>query len=147
MCRPCSFSPLQECTENRQVLCANIVLDKSPDLLLQRVGNKIYEAARGGSLKVSGFPLFGPAVSAIQNLKLSEDTKQYQVCVRKHDRLVILQSLCEKWMSTEYKDETIAAVEQHNQKFNNGGEYWHQDEQRTSHAFFLTLGWCVGVTC
>lgn len=104
---------------------------------MQRVGNKIYEAARSGSLKVSGFPLFGPAVAALQNLKPTEDTKQYNVCVRKHDRLVILQSLCEKWMSTEYKDETVAEVEQRNQKFNNGGEYWHQDEQRTGCICFL----------
>lgn len=120
----------QESTGNRTVLCCNVVLDKAPDGLIQRVANKVYEACRADQLKVVGFPAFGPLVQALQSCKPENQTTNYQVCVRKHDRLVVLQSLAAKWLETEYKDATVVELENHNQKYNVDGEYWHETAER-----------------
>lgn len=120
----------QACTENRRVLCANIVLDKDPGTLEQRLANRVYESCRAETLKVTGFPQFAPVIAALQNVQATSNAQEYQVTVKKHDRLVVLQSLSEKWLSTEFKDATTAEIESHNEKFNQGGEYWHQEEQR-----------------
>lgn len=116
------------------MLCANVVLDRPADSLMQMLGNKIYEACRADQLKIAGFPLFGPAISAIKDARPADDSRQYAVCVRKHDRLVVLQSLAEKWMSTDFKDQTSAELESHNARFNKDGEFWHQDEQRPANS-------------
>ena len=121
-----SFSPAQEITDGRRVLCGNVVLDKQHDDLIQRVANRVYEDARGGHLKLCGFPDYGPVIAALQSTAPPEIGKEFQVTVKKHDRLVVLQALAAKWLDTEYKDEVTAAIESHNKKFNVGGEYWHE---------------------
>ena len=120
----------QESTGNRTVLCCNVVLDKSPDGLIQRVANKVYEACRADQLKIVGFPAFTPMVQALQSCKPENQNNNYQVCVRKHDRLVVLQSLAAKWLETEYKDSTVVELEKHNEKYNVDGEYWHEVSER-----------------
>lgn len=120
----------QECAESRRVLCTSVVLDRGPEELVQRLSNKVYDMCRANALTLVGFPVFGPVVAAIQEARVETPSTQFQVTVKKHDRLVILQSLAEKWMTTEFKDATVQEVEAHNQKFNKGGEYWHQEEQR-----------------
>ncbi|CAL1160761.1 unnamed protein product [Cladocopium goreaui] len=127
-----AMAALEACTENRRVLCANIVLDKDPGTLEQRLANRVYESCRAGTLKVTGFPQFAPVIAALQNVQATSNAQEYQVTVKKHDCLVVLQSLSEKWLSTEFKDATTAEIESHNEKFNQGGEYWHQEEQRTN---------------
>ena len=112
------------------MLCTSVVLDRGPEELVQRLSNKVYDMCRANTLTLVGFPLFGPVVAAIQEARVETPSTQFQVTVKKHDRLVILQSLAEKWMTTEFKDATVQEVEAHNQKFNKGGEYWHQEEQR-----------------
>ena len=123
-------SNFQECAEGRRVLCGNVVLDKPSDQLVQRVANRVYDACRANTLKIVGFPQFQTVITAIQNVAPESDAKQYQVTVRKHDRLVVLQALASKWLDTEFKDQTIQEIESHNERFNSGGDYWHAEEER-----------------
>ena len=120
----------QETAEGRRVLCCNVVLDKSHEDLAHRVSNKVYDDARSGVIKLPGFPDYSPLVSALQNTSPPDSGKQFQVTVKKHDRLVVLQSLAGKWLETEYKDEVTTAIEQRNAKFNVDGEYWHEVSDR-----------------
>ncbi|CAK9107687.1 Uncharacterized protein SCF082_LOCUS50126 [Durusdinium trenchii] len=121
-----ALTALKESSTGRRVLCANIVLDKAPEPLSQRVANHIYEACRSEQIKVVGFPNFASAVSAIQNMRPTDTGKEYQVTVKKHDKLVILKALAAKWMDSEFKDATTAEIEKHNNEFNQDGEYWHE---------------------
>ncbi|CAK9042507.1 unnamed protein product [Durusdinium trenchii] len=126
-----ALTALKESSTGRRVLCANIVLDKAPEPLSQRVANHIYEACRSEQIKVVGFPNFASAVSAIQNMRPTDTGKEYQVTVKKHDKLVILKALAAKWMDSEFKDATTAEIEKHNNEFNQDGEYWHEANERT----------------
>lgn len=108
------------------------MLDKAPEPLSQRVANHIYEACRSEQIKVVGFPNFASAVSAIQNMRPTDTGKEYQVTVKKHDKLVILKALAAKWMGSEFKDATTAEIEKHNNEFNQDGEYWHEANERTA---------------
>lgn len=118
-----------------------MVLDKLPDTLSQRVANRVYEDCRAGNLKVCGFPDYNPIVSALQNTKPEDNGKSYQVAVKKHDRLVILQAMASKWLDSEYKDEATQLIEEHNNKFNQNGEYWQEAEERPDE---LLAGWSPG---
>lgn len=88
------------------------------------MSNRVYEDARTGDLKLCGFPDYTPVLTALQNVAPQDTGKQYQVTVKKHDRLVILQALASKWLETEFKDEVTTAIESHNAKYNKDGEYW-----------------------
>ena len=114
-------------------------MDKPSDQLVQRVANRVYDACRANQLKIIGFPQFQTVVTAIQNVAPESDSKQYQVTVRKHDRLVVLEALASKWLDTEFKDETVQEIETHNERFNSGGEYWHAEEERP--PFVVLLFW------
>ena len=88
------------------------------------MSNRVYEDALTGHLKLCGFPDYTPVLTALQNVAPQDTGKQYQVTVKKHDRLVILQALASKWLDTEFKDELTSAIEAHNAKYNQDGEYW-----------------------
>ncbi|CAK9042284.1 Uncharacterized protein SCF082_LOCUS32839 [Durusdinium trenchii] len=125
-----ALASLEECSEGRRVLCGSIVLDKPPEALSQRVANKVYEDARSGQLKINGFPNYAPVFGALQSTQPEEAGQKYQVTIKKHDRLVVLESLASKWLETEFKDETVALIDFHNKKFNPDGEYWQEAEER-----------------
>ncbi|CAL1125989.1 unnamed protein product [Cladocopium goreaui] len=127
-----ALAALEESSENRRVLCANILLDRSPESTVQRISNAIYNSCRAGDLKLVGFPNFDPVISALQTMKPEDSGKEYEVTIKKHDRLVVLQSFAAKWMDTEFKDQTITELENHNQRYNPGGEYWHETERAPS---------------
>ncbi|CAK9067885.1 unnamed protein product, partial [Durusdinium trenchii] len=126
-----ALAALEECAAGRRLLCGSVVLDKQPDTMVQRIANKVYESCRAEQLKIVGFPSFAPLIQAIQQVKPDDQEKKYEVCVKKHDRLVVLQALAAKWMETEFKDETVAILEAHNKQFNVDGEYWHETERTT----------------
>ena len=128
---------IQECTDNRRVLCANVVLDRPPEAVGQRIANKIYDMCRADQLKLVGFPQFGPVLETIQNLKPETTEKSFQVCVRRGGRLVPLQSFAAKWLDTEFKDATMEELENHNKQFNLDGEFWV--EERPDIRFGLTF--------
>eukprot|EP00438_Fugacium_kawagutii_P004188 Skav215920 [mRNA] locus=scaffold226:186014:196681:+ [translate_table: standard] len=117
-----------ETTDGRRVLCGSVVLDKPADDLMQRVANRIYEDARGGHLTLTGFPDYQPVVQALRNTEPTDSGKEYQVTLKRHDRLLILKTLAEKWLDSEYKDEATIAIEEHNKKFNPDAEFWKDAE-------------------
>ena len=120
----------QEMTEGHRVLCASVVLDKPHEPLLQRVANRVYEDSRAQRLKICGFPDYGPVIAALKDANNCESNKEFEVTTKKHDRLVILQSLAAKWLETSFKAEVLEAIEAHNVKFNPDGEYWHESNDR-----------------
>ena len=133
------FHQNQEEADGRRVLCGNVVLDKPPEGLMQRVANKVYENSRCGALRLTGFPDYNPVIAALKDSKPDDGGKQYQVTVKKHNRLVILESLASKWLTTEFKDEVTMEIESHNQKYNLDGEYWHEVERWGSWGGWLIV--------
>lgn len=121
---------MQEHSDKRNLLCANVVLDREHAALVERVANKVYEDARSGRLKMVGFPDYAPVITALQDNKVKDGGKEFQVSVRKGDRLVILQAMASKWLESEFKDEATLTIEGHNAKFNINGEYWHEVAER-----------------
>lgn len=120
----------QETTDGRRVLCGSVVLDKSADDLMQRVANRVYEDARAGHLTLTGFPDYQPVVQSLRNTEPVDSGKTYQVTLKRHDRLLILKTLAEKWLDSEYKDEATMAIEEHNRKFNADAEFWYEAERQ-----------------
>lgn len=137
------FIPDQEQSEGHSVLCATVVLDKQADALQQQVANKVYETSRAGhgSLQVSGFPDFKPMVAALQATPVENDTPEYQVTVKRHDKLVVLSSLANKFLEhDEFKEETMNLVTEHNSVFNKDGDFLADpDPTRTLETSFLML--------
>ena len=124
----------QDDTSGRRLLCASVVLDRAPDQLCERVANQVYEMCRTEKLRVVGFPSFNTVVNAIQTMCPDDSGKEFQVTVRKHDRLVVLQAYAQKWMESEFKDETTSLIEAHNAEFNKDGEFWHEHAERPVHV-------------
>ena len=120
-----------------------VVLDKQADALQQQVANKVYETSRAGhgSLQVSGFPDFKPMVAALQATPVENDTPEYQVTVKRHDKLVVLSSLANKFLEhDEFKEERMNLVTEHNSVFNKDGDFLADpDPTRTLETSFLML--------
>ena len=110
------------------------MLDRAPDQLCERVANQVYEMRRTEKLRVVGFPSFNTVVNAIQTMCPDDSGKEFQVTMRKHDRLVVLQAYAQKWMESEFKDETTSLIEAHNAEFNKDGEFWHEHAERPVHV-------------
>lgn len=122
----------QETTSGNRTLCASCILDRAPDVLRQRVANRIYEDARQGALQIGGFPDYSPLVHALQNVVAQPSSDSYQVTVKKHDRLVILKALAEKWLeSDEFGLTARKLIEEHNQYYNTDGEWWEEPAAET----------------
>ena len=103
----------------------------------------MYETSRAGhgSLQVSNFPDFKPLISALQASPVENDTPEYQVTVKRHDKLVVLSSLANKFLENdEFKEEVMHLVTEHNSVFNKDGEFLADPEPtRTLETSFLML--------
>lgn len=126
----------QERSDGRRVLCGTVVLDRPQDTLQQRVANKLYESARQGTIEIENFPDYNPLVSAIQNVSTVESEVSYQVTLKRHDKLLILSALANKFLeSDEFGQECRSMIDEHNKYFNPDGEFMAEPEQpRTWHA-------------
>ena len=115
------------------------MLDKASEMLAQRVANKVYELCRSGTLSLPGFPEYTPLINALRNTENEGPKESYEVCVRKHDKLLILQSYAEKWLnSSEFSAEARELLEEHNKHFNRDGEWWAEAEvERTDSEICL----------
>ena len=121
--------PCQERSEGHRTMCATVVLDRSSQSLQSRVANKLYESCRAGHVEVCGFPQFTHLVSALQNIQTEESQVPYQVCVRRHDRLLVLSALASKFLECEdLKEDAQSLIEQHNSKYNPDGDWWAEPE-------------------
>lgn len=110
------------------------MLDRSPDSLQQRVANKLYEGCRSGSLEVAGFPDYKPLLTALQQTAPEETQSNYQVTVKRHDRLLVLSSIAQKFLSSdEYGHEANQLIASHNDAFNADGDFLAEVETTRTH--------------
>lgn len=101
-----------------------MVLDSSGQEVLNRVANRTYEQCRSGKMTLSGFPDFQPHITALKNEShMPETTKTYKVTSQVHDKLMILESLAQKWLDEEStQEEARQIIDAHNKEYNHGGE-------------------------
>ena len=111
-------------------MCGTVVLDLSPEVLHHRLANKVYELCRSSALKLPGFPSYDSIIQALRSPEGQEKEEKCEVCVRRHDRLLVLQGLAEKWLHhEEFAEETRLLIQDHNARFNDGdGEFWAEEE-------------------
>ena len=103
------------------------------ETLQQRVSNKLYEGCRNGDLQVQGFPDYKPLLAGLQQVAPEDAASTYQVCMKRHDKLLVLSTLAEKFLNIdEFKDEAHALITKHNEAFNDDGEFMaHPEPERT----------------
>ena len=134
----CLFFSFQEVADGRTCNCASLVLDNSGSELLGRISNTVYEKCRAQSLKITGFPDYGPIVQALKNEQVVDRQKSFRVSAQRHDQLLVLESLAKKWMENE---DTAGRAEEiikaHNAEFNTSEDYWLTDSTRPGLCHFL----------
>ncbi|CAK9101906.1 Uncharacterized protein SCF082_LOCUS47637 [Durusdinium trenchii] len=122
-----ALAALEEVSDGKRTLCGTVVLDAS-DQITQRVANTLYDKCRSKALSLPQFPDFQPLLQALKQGDSASVSRQYNVCVRAQDRLVILESFASKFVNSEItKDKCEQAITNHNEKYNTGGEYWAQE--------------------
>lgn len=127
-------------------ICATMSLDNSGSDLLTRLSNKVYEAARAGTMTLQGFPDFAPTIAALKEGSSGPPPPTYKVCQQQHDRLLILESMAGKWVSVEMlKDRAMEVIEQHNGTYNPNGSMWVED--RTGWTGLKCPGACFMFLC
>lgn len=105
-----------------------MVYGNSGTELVNRLGNKIYEQCRNGTMTLRGFPDFQPTIEALREGSTPRTNTTYKVCVQQQSNLVVLESMASKWVNTEsLKDEAVGLISQHNQKYNDGGTFWLEE--------------------
>ena len=57
----------QDIAAGKAAVCGTLCLDHSGSEMLQRIGNRIYERCRAGTLTLPGFPEFSPVVNALRS--------------------------------------------------------------------------------
>ena len=111
--------------ENRKVFCGSVVLGTSPDTIVSRLANKIYADCRAKKLSISQFPDYEPTIQALKSGGNRVDPNTYKVCVPQGGKLLVLQSLAQKWVDQESTSTRASElIAGHNEKFNDSGEYW-----------------------
>ena len=125
------FLPLQciWCThaknsKGKKYACATIChTGAESNFVSGTLSGKVFSLARGGELKISGFPDFAGTLSEIKQFQRAPQPT-YQVCVALGDgSLIIRQSLVEFWTvkHSNFADKTKQLVETHNKEFNPKG--------------------------
>ena len=99
-------------------------------MVQNRIANAVYDSCRAGNSVLPNFPSYDPVVQALRENGPSTNDVNYKVCISKPDGLVILQSFARKWLEYEdTKDEANRVIQEHNDKFNAGGEFMEDDER------------------
>jgi hypothetical protein len=110
------------------------MLDRSPDSLQQRGANKRHEGCRSGALEVAGFPDYKPLLTALQQTAPEETQSNYQVTVKRHDKLLVLSSIAQKFLnSDEYGHEANQLIASHNEAFFADGDFLAEVETTRTH--------------
>lgn len=120
---------MQECSDGRNTLCGTVVLDKIPDIMLQRMANRVYEQARSGTLNLPGFPDYDGLLTALRSsTAVDTSNDKFNVCVQRHSSLVVLKALAERWLDSEFAERARSLITEHNKKFNPDGDWWAEPE-------------------
>ncbi|CAK9022243.1 Uncharacterized protein SCF082_LOCUS15770 [Durusdinium trenchii] len=138
---------VEEITEGNSCVCGTVCLDHSGQSLLNGVAQAVYQGCRGSSLQVPGFPHFEPILAALKQGRAAAANTSFQVTVQQADRLLILESLATKWLSSEQtKDRAEEIVKDHNGRFNPDGSL--MGDRRTkdqTHLCSCSLQSCVKI--
>ncbi|CAK9068600.1 Uncharacterized protein SCF082_LOCUS34511, partial [Durusdinium trenchii] len=111
--------------QNASIVCGTLSLDSSGKEIMARLSNEIYNACRAGKLNLSGFPAFDPLVQALKSNGAQEAPKAFRVSSQVGDKLLVLESLAQKWVSNEGTAERAQQmIRDHNSEYNPEGEYW-----------------------
>lgn len=98
-------------------------------------------------MQVPGFPHFEPILAALKQGRAAAANTSFQVTVQQADRLLILESLATKWLSSEQtKDRAEEIVKDHNGRFNPDGSL--MGDRRTkdqTHLCSCSLQSCVKI--
>lgn len=79
-------------------------------------------------MSLPGFPNFEPIISGLKSNQPVDRQKSFRVSVQQMDRLVILQSLAQKWVDTEStRERALEIIADHNNQFNADGSYWMEE--------------------
>ena len=110
--------------------------------------------ARGGSLRLPGFPEFEQVVSELKQSSNDIPSPDFQVCIPVPNGLVIKQNLVDYWASCDmFSNEIASLVAEHNKKYNpqglkrghaEGGSILHWHSEVLSNMFFKALFWFHG---
>ena len=88
----------------------------------------MYSAARSGRLSLAGFPDITPVLNALKNGPSEQNRSDYKVCAPMADKLLILQSLAQKFVEEpSTKERTEEAIQKHNEEYNKDGVYLLSD--------------------
>ena len=95
---------------------------------MTRVANRVHDHCRSNVLSLPGFPDFNPIVQALKANHVPDRQKSFRVSVQQHDRLVILQSLAQKWIESDStKERALEVISEHNAEYNPDGKYWLEE--------------------
>ena len=120
----------QDIAAGKAAVCGTLCLDHSGSEMLQRIGNRIYERCRAGTLTLPGFPEFSPVVNALRSTNVQDRSKSFRVTTQQHDTLLILEVYAKKWLATESTRERCEqAIKEHNEEFNASDKYWVEERQ------------------
>ena len=125
-----SNHPLQESSENRRVLCANILLDRwihSPKDFQRNL-----QLVQGWWFEAGGIPKFRPGRSVLlQTMKPEDSGKEYEVTIKKAWPSGGAAKLCSQVDGHGVqRPDDHRAWESQPKRYNPGGEYWHETERR-----------------
>ncbi|CAK9078998.1 unnamed protein product, partial [Durusdinium trenchii] len=119
------LATLEAASQGTRMICGTICLDIGSEAITKKLASRIYEDARSGALELPNFPQFAPLVAAMKDDVKATSHREYHVCVQRQSALAILESYASKFMdSSVTKDEAVAAIEAHNEKYNPDGEFW-----------------------
>lgn len=126
---PCNVQEMCDGNQNASIVCGTLSLDSSGKEIMARLSNEIYNACRAGKLNLSGFPAFDPLVQALKSNGAQEAPKAFRVSSQVGDKLLVLESLAQKWVSNEGTAERAQQmIRDHNSEYNPEGEYWLTDQ-------------------
>lgn len=141
----CTTTLFQEMKTIR-TFCATLVLDNSGTELVTRISNRVYTMCRANDMNVPGFPDYGPTIDALKQGSTPTAPRSYKVCIQQADRLKVLESYAEKWVSTPSTvDRATELIEAHNSTYNPDAEWWVADKNLISTNHTPTI-WSWGIT-
>lgn len=116
--------------EGNRFLCGTICLDTLQETIEKRIATKLFNDCRSGSLQIHGFPQFDGLIKTLKDGNAQASTRNYEVCIQQNGKLIILQSFAAKFTESEItKDDAVALIKEHNEKYNVDGAFWMSEER------------------
>lgn len=95
---------------------------------------------------MSGFPDFAPYIQGLKDVKPESDGPEYQVCVQRGSKLVVLGAYANKWLQSDtFKADAKTLIDAHNENYNADGDYVEEPERTASFKKQLVVKTYVGI--